>query len=183
MGSPKALLPWGRETLIEYQARALRAAGADPVVVVLGYCAGEVMPLVKGETVVVNERYTDGRASSLRTGAAALPDDSPAVIVLNVDQPRSADVLRRLMDQHTAGGVLITIPAHKGRRGHPPVLSGTLLPELRAAQEESRGLRDVIERHASEILEVEFDDPGVLLDINTPEEYEQARAQFEKVSR
>src|SRR3972149_119568 len=62
-------------------------------VAVLGHRADDVLPYVRraGAQAIVNELYAEGRATSLRVGAAALPDDTPAVLILNVDQPRPHD--------------------------------------------------------------------------------------------
>ncbi len=80
MGVPKPLLEWGGYTLIEYQLAQLKGPPVDRVVVVLGHRADEVLPYVRsaGPDVVgvINELYAEGRASSLRVGAAALPDNS-----------------------------------------------------------------------------------------------------------
>jgi molybdenum cofactor cytidylyltransferase len=180
MGTRKPLLDWGGETLIEYQARQLREAGVDPLVAVLGHEAERVAPALGG-LCVINQRYREGRATSVVAGAEALPDDTAAIVVLSVDEPRPSYVLRRLIDEHAAQGALITIPTHDGVRGHPPVFDGSLLAELRSVDESTEGLRAIYNRHEAEIFEVEFDSPVVLTGMNTPEEYERAKVYFEKV--
>jgi len=184
MGSPKPLLKWGGRTLIEYQLEQLKPPAVDRLVVVLGHRADEVRPYVHraGAQAVINELYAEGRASSLRVGAAALPEEIEAVLVLNVDQPRPRWVIERLVEEHRRGGNLITVPSFGGQRGHPPVLAGSLLPELREVREATQGLRAVVERHQAEVHEVPFDSEVVLLDINRPEEYERARASYFQTS-
>ncbi|MCH7484599.1 MAG: nucleotidyltransferase family protein [Chloroflexi bacterium] len=174
MGSPKPLLAWQGVTLIEYQITQLREAGVNDVIAVLGHHADDFLPLVttSGARAVVNERYREGRASSLRAGAAAA-EGAKTVVILSVDQPRPAAVTRRLLTEHTSG---ITVPSHHGRRGHPVVLDGSLLPELREVSEATQGLRAVIARHAAEVRDVPFDSPTVLLDLNTPADYQRAIA-------
>ena len=44
--------------------------------------------------------------------------------------------------------------------------------------EETQGLRAVLARHGHDIVEVAFDSPLVVLDINTLEEYEAAKAVY-----
>lgn len=183
MGTPKPLLDWGGEPLIQYQVRELLEAGVDDVIVVLGHRAEDVLPLVVGASPVTNEGWAEGRASSLRRGAQELTDETALVVVLNVDQPRPAAVTSRLIDEHAIRGALITLPAHEGTRGHPPVLDASLIPELLAVTEETRGLHAVIEGHEGQILQVEFHDPIVLLDLNTRDDYERAKAQMRQVSR
>ena len=180
MGVPKPLLEWGGYTLIEYQLAQLKGPPVDRVVVVLGHRADDVPPYVRSADAraVVNELYAEGRASSLRVGAAALPDDTTAVLILNVDQPRPHDVIARLIDVHRHSGSLITIPTYEEKRGHPPVLHGSLLPELREANEATQGLRAVIARHEAEVRELAFETPAVVLDLNRPQEYREARASY-----
>jgi molybdenum cofactor cytidylyltransferase len=185
MGVPKPLLEWAGETLIEYQIHQLCDAGVDNVVAVLGHSAGQVRPLAEraGASVVVNDRHAEGRASSLRAGATAIPPGAAEIAVLNVDQPRPTSVTSRLLAEHLASGALITLPTHEGRRGHPAFLCGSLLPELLTTTDADEGLRTIIHRHDTDVSEVAFDTPIVLLDINTPEEYERARTEFQKVVR
>src|SRR3989337_423109 len=134
LGRPKPLLEWGVYTLIEYQLAQLKGPPLDRVVVVLGHGADDVLPYVRsaGAQAVVNELYAEGRASSLRVGAAALPDNTSAVLILNVDQPRPHDVISRLVDVHRHSGSLITIPTYEEKPGHPPVLDGSRLPRVHA---------------------------------------------------
>lgn len=180
MGTPKPLLEWGGYTLIEYQLAQLKGTPIERVVVVLGHRADQIRPYVQraGAQAVINELYQEGRASSLRVGAAALADETEAVLVLNVDQPRPHWVIRRLVEEHRRGGGLITVPTYQGKRGHPPLLAGSLLPEMRAVQEASKGLRAVLGRHRDQVRDVPFPSPVVLLDINRPQEYQEARASY-----
>lgn len=193
MGRPKPLLPWGEGTLLDYQVAELRAAGVEDIVVVLGHNADELQPRVPpGARSVVNEAYREGRASSLRTGAGALPSSAGPIVVLSVDQPRPRSITQRLLRHHHDARALITLPAGDGKRGHPVVLSGALLPELCAAAEETKGLHGILDAHRDEIEVVHYmlvthesavGDPDfsalmVTLDINTPDDYEQALALF-----
>jgi len=186
MGTPKPLLEWGGSTLVEYQIAQLREAGADKVIVVLGYRADEVLPHVHhaGANAIINELYAEGRASSVRVAAGALPEDTGAVVLLNVDQPRPAWVTSRLLDKHRRERALITVPIFEGKRGHPVVFDARLAPELREVREATEGLRAVMQGHAAEVLEVPFDTPVVVLDMNVREEYEKAKTTyFEQVKR
>lgn len=185
MGRPKPLLPWGDRTLVAYHVAELAAAGCDPVIVVLGHEAEAILPHLDHPSVevVVNPRYDEGRASSLRAGAQAVPYDAEAVVTLSVDQPRPRDVVARLLSAHERGGVLITQPEYRGRRGHPVVLSAALLPELRQVAEETLGLRAVLRAHANETRLVPFDDPVVTVDVNTPDDLARALPLFGLASK
>ena len=180
MGSPKPLLPWGDKALVEYQVEQLLEGGASGVVVVIGHEADQVRAALRRwpVQVVQNPEYRQGRASSVRHGAAALPVYAEAAVVLNVDQPRPAEAVRGAIEGHQSGDSLITIPTYQGRGGHPTVFSQVLFPELTRVTEQNQGMREVVQRHAGRVRRVELGSPFVVLDMNTPEEYQAARAGF-----
>jgi molybdenum cofactor cytidylyltransferase len=185
MGQPKALLPWGGDTLIEYQIRELTAADVSHVIVVLGHQTDDIRTRVPPSTgsgwnlrTIVNQNYQDGRATSLRAGAATLPGGADPILVLNVDQPRPKELLRRLVEAHVASDALISRPVFGNRHGHPIVLSGSLLDELRSVDEKTQGLLGVVNAHRDEMQDVDLVDERVLVGFNTPEEYEEALTKF-----
>ncbi|MBI2765058.1 MAG: nucleotidyltransferase family protein [Chloroflexi bacterium] len=178
MGQPKALLDWNGEPLINYQVRQLREAGVDEVIVVLGHRSDDIYRVVRRADcrVMQNARYFAGRAGSLRIGAKAVNRDAEAIIILNVDQPRTASFLKQLIAAHEPS-FAATRPSSGGHSGHPVIVSGSLRQELLEATDQSDGLRGVLRRHASEIHEFASDEMSQL-DVNTPEEYEAAVRSF-----
>jgi len=180
MGQPKALLPWGDQKLVEYQIDQLRQPPVERVVVVLGHDADRIRPVVEraGAEVLVNELYKRGRASSLRAGAKALVDDTRTIVILDVDEPRPRRVIQRLIENHVRASDLITVPTFDGKRGHPTVVDGWLLPELRRVRERTEGLRGFLEQHEADVVELPFDSEVVLVGVNTPQEYEAAKAKY-----
>jgi CTP:molybdopterin cytidylyltransferase MocA len=181
MGQPKALLEWGAgQTLIEYQIDELRQPPVERVIVVLGHRAEQIRPFAEKIEceVIVNELYERGRASSVRIGARALPEDTRTIVILDVDQPRPRAVIHRLIESHIRASTMITVPTFDGQRGHPTIIDGWLLPELRRVRERTQGLRGLLEAHESDILEVPFESDIVLLGMNTPAEYEEAKARY-----
>lgn len=90
MGGPKALLRRDGSLLVEHAVRTVRAAGCDPVLVVLGAAADQVREAadLAGAELVVNRAWATGVGSSLRSGlAAAGPTTAEAVLVVPVDMP------------------------------------------------------------------------------------------------
>ena len=181
MGRPKPLLPWRGTTLIEYQVDSLFQAGISQIVVVLGHESAAVARFVDERSTrrVVNESYRNGRTGSIKTGLAAVDTDADAVLFLGVDQPRTPDLIRQIVEAHTQRNALITSPRYQGRGGHPLVFSMSLREELASTSEENQGVREVFRRHHDEVNEVEIDDPMVRLDLNTPDDYEKARAIYD----
>jgi len=178
MGQLKALLPWRNTTLLEHQLRSLLDGGVQQVVVVVGHDADRLKPIIEavdGASWTLNNDYLQGKTTSLKAGVAALAGQPISdVLLLNVDQPRDADTVRRLLERHQASSFRITIPTYGGKGGHPILIAAELFPELAEIEEESQGLKAVVRRHAEATERYELDDPSVLLDLNTPEQYQKA---------
>ncbi|HEX5370920.1 MAG TPA: nucleotidyltransferase family protein [Dehalococcoidia bacterium] len=180
MGRLKQLLPWDAEPLIAWQVRQLREAGAAEVVVVLGHAADEIRPAVPSEArVVVNEAYKQGRATSLKRGAEALPEGVEAVLILSVDQPRPSWLAQLLIERWRSEPSLIVSPRFARRFGHPILVDGSLVPELREVTDETLGLRAVIDRHVDSANSVPVSNDAVDVDLNTPDDYERAQTTFQ----
>jgi CTP:molybdopterin cytidylyltransferase MocA len=174
MGEPKALLDWGGKVLVQHQIDELTTAGCNPVVVVLGHDARRIAEAISCEgacRVVINEGYQEGRASSVRVGAEAVPDGAEAVVVASVDQPCRAGTVRALIESYRAAGGAIVVPRYEGRNGHPALFASELIGDLRAVAEASEGLRAVRRREAAGTRFLDIDDAWVRLDLNTPEDY------------
>jgi CTP:molybdopterin cytidylyltransferase MocA len=62
----------------------------------------------------------------------------------------------------------IIVPVFQGRRGHPPLFHGSLLPELLGVGEEYEGLRAVVRRRPERVLEIPWANPDILFNLNTP---------------
>jgi len=189
MGRLKALLPWRGATLLQSQLAALETAAVSPLIVVLGHRAHELRELVplpprrerRGEgslRVVVNERYAEGKSTSIVAGVGALPADAEAALIVAVDQPTEAAILQTLMEAYEAGRPRILLPSVQHRRGHPTLFDRALFPELQAITEEREGLREVMTRHEAEIRYVDVETELVRVNVNSPEEYDAAYARW-----
>ena len=179
MGQLKALLPWQGTTLLSHQLAALHTAGVGRLMVVLGHRAAELQEVLQAEKAarpsvewVVNPDYRQGKTTSIKAGLRALSAYNPqTILILNVDQPRSAETLGYLLRQHRAAAALITQPVYRGKGGHPVIVDAALMDDLRGITEETQGLRAVMERHKGFIQRVEVDTQEALWDLNTPEDY------------
>lgn len=175
MGTPKALLDWGGEPLVSYIINQLTEAGCDEVVVVLGHSADLIHRQIRRLPcrVMLNPRYHAGRSGSLRIGAKAVSRDADQILISSVDQPRPAEFLRSILDAHQPSSIA-TRPSCNGKHGHPLVVSGSLREEMMTVPDSLEGLRSILESRSSKIMDVPTDDI-CLLDLNTPEDYDEAK--------
>ena len=181
MGQPKPLLPWGDLPLVQYQVASLAEAGASPIIVVLGPNPADIAPYVRGSDTlqtIINPRYPEGKTTSIRLGVSQVRDDVDGILLLAVDQPRPADLVRRVIEEHLRSRPLITHPTYNGRGGHPIIFAGSLKQELLAITEEQQGIRELVGRHLESIQRVAVDSPIARVDLNTLEDYEKALREF-----
>ena len=181
MGRPKALLTWRGVTLVEYQVRCLIQGGASKVVVVLGHNADAVVPYVErsGAAHVVNHDYRLGKTTSIKVGLRRIDSGADAILLLAVDQPRTPEIVSTLVQSHVERDALVTSPTYKGHGAHPLVFSSLLKGELGSISEERQGVREILRAHRDDVNQVPIDDPIVRLDLNTPQEYDDALARHE----
>jgi nicotine blue oxidoreductase len=121
---PKALIERDGRLLVEHGLATLRAAGCDPVVVVLGAAADTVRIRadLTGALVVTNSDWSDGMGTSLRAGLDALATTPVrAAVVLLVDTPGVTASAVRRVSAHGSPDALVVATYH-GERGHPVLL-------------------------------------------------------------
>lgn len=178
--APKALLPWLGRPLIQYQLEQIAAVNPARIVLVTGFHADRLAPYcdaVAGIHVVENPDPARGRASSIVHGVSALPNSLTGFAIVNVDQPCAAPVLAKLISAQAESNRLIAIPRYRGKRGHPPLFANALRQEVLRVREETQGLKPVTRSHRAETAYVDIDDPGVVWNLNTPDDYRRAQQQ------
>jgi molybdenum cofactor cytidylyltransferase len=174
MGQPKQLLPVDGVPMVRRVTEAVCAAGLTQVAVVVGAHAQAVKQALTGlrVDVVVNEGWREGLSTSLRAGLGALRPEVRAVLIVLADQPAlTPGLLRALVTRYEATGAPIVAPFHQDRRGNPVLFDRSLFPELLAV-EGDRGGRVVLARHHERLERVETDDPAVMMDVDTRQDYE-----------
>jgi molybdenum cofactor cytidylyltransferase len=171
MGYPKPLLKIGEETFIA-RTTALALTVASRVVIVLGAHADRVRAAIAPDSRVLvaqNPNFKRGQLSSLKVGlATAAGEDADAVIVHLADHPLvSPFTFRALADGYGHPAHPIVVVRHRGRRGHPVIFDRSVFAELMAAPED-QGARVVVNASPERVSYVNVDDPGVVLDLDTP---------------
>ncbi len=169
MGRAKPLLEIEGSTFVQRICERMLWAGVDDLRVILGHYVEEVVAVLPADERVRwihNPDYDSGQLSSLQAGLRAGRCDRKVMMAL-VDHPTVlAETYARLLQVDGQ----IVIPTHGGRRGHPMVWGATVLDELLAGPLD-RGARAVVRKDPERVVEVAVDDPGILADVDLPEDY------------
>jgi CTP:molybdopterin cytidylyltransferase MocA len=182
MGSLKLLLPLGDEVVLERGIRLFRESGIEDVRVVVGYRSAEVIPFISKHKArwVVNRFYPEGMFSSVQAGVASLEKDIESFFVLPADVPLvRVQTLLDLLEAYREGSCPIVFPRFGDRRGHPVLLSARLAPGLLNWNGEG-GLRRFLDVCGFPSIDLEVADENVLFDLDTPADYEELRARFQR---
>jgi len=171
MGYPKPLLRIGDESFISH-TMAIVLTIASRVVIVLGAHGDSIRGAIEcgpGITIVENPNYARGQLSSLKVGLAeAIGGGADAVIVHLADHPLvTPATFRALVDEYSKTRQPIVVSRYRGRRGHPVIFDRSVFAELMAASEDE-GARVVVNADPRRVLYVDVEDPGVVLDLDTP---------------
>ena len=170
MGEFKPLLPFDGTTVIGRCIANLRAVGAAEIVVVTGHRGDEISEALRGSGVrcVHNPDYARTQMfDSLRIGLRALSEDCSVILLTPGDVPLvRPETVRALLEAR--GGFVC--PVCGGRRGHPAALDAAYRGALLDYGGEG-GLRGAVKALCIPLTEVEVDDEGMHLDLDTPEDY------------
>ena len=173
-GQPKQLLDWKGQPFVRAVAKTAREAGLAPVIVVVGANGEKVGMAVEGldVSVVKNEDWSRGQSSSIKQGVQVLNSERGvgAAIFLLVDQPQvTKSVLKALVEKHAEGLFPVVAPMVIDQRANPVLFDRVTFPDLMDLEGDVGG-RAILHKHRVEYLP--WHDDGLLLDVDTPEQYQ-----------
>jgi len=174
MGQPKMLLPWRSETVLSHVIAVFRNAGVDDICVITGGAREQVEILVAtlGVRSVHNEEYTNGEMlSSIQCGIRSLPLQTQGMLIGLGDQPQVQEgSVQKVCESYRESKSNIVVPSYQMRRGHPWLVARPLWDGLLKIKS-PRSPRDFLNDHADQIQYVNLDDPCILADLDTPDDY------------
>ena len=127
---------------------------------------------------LVNDRYiqfycapdsSQGMGSSL-ANAIGQSDDWQAALIMLGDMPYIQQAtFEAILDAYQPGNESIVVPVNNDIQGHPVLFDECYFGELSKLSGD-KGARPVIEAHSEKVVYVDVDDPGILIDIDLPED-------------
>ena len=173
MGFPKMLLTFNGRTMIENIIANISESKVDTIMVVLGAYRETLVEHI-GKLAVrycYNDNYRKGMLSSVQCGFKNLPSDYKAVLVFQGDQPLiTPNVINAVIETYLSSDKGIVIPAYKGRRGHPILISRKYNNKIQKLSP-IKGLCSLAYKFPGDVLEVDTNESGILRDFDTYEEY------------
>lgn len=170
---PKALLQLDDSNFMCEIITGMRSAGLSHIVVVLGFHAEEIRPEVPNDVeIAVNPNPEKDMLSSLLTGLGMAGEDHSGALIALVDYPLvKKTTYTALVEEHRRAPGCIISPVYDNHGGHPVIFPRVLFDELATAPL-NIGARHVVRANPEKRRFVSVDDPGIRIDINTPELYD-----------
>ena len=175
------MLSAGERSAVRRLAEVALSESLDPVVVVVGAHPGPIAHELRGLSVeiVEAEQWYEGRTASVQAGLMALPADRD-ILFWPVDHPFVADstvdtLLRACHDEPLS---VWFIPSYQGRGGHPVVWRSSVRADILDLRSDAP-LRSLLPEFGIQVHRIAVDDPGVVANVDTPEEYRAALAEWE----
>ncbi|KJS65651.1 MAG: hypothetical protein JL50_15975 [Peptococcaceae bacterium BICA1-7] len=172
MGIPKQLMDYNGKPMLRVVVENTIKAPVDEIIVVLGNEAIQAARSLEGLAVklAVNKNYAKGQSTSVRAGLELVERRARGVLFVLGDQPLvKVETIRLLVDSFKEKGG-IAAPFYNGVRGNPVLFENSLLQCADEIQGD-QGARGIIELHPGLLNRVDVNDPGVLIDIDTWEDY------------
>ncbi len=181
MGREKVLLPFGGSTSLETILRTLASEGVGDVAVVLRPDLEEAAARAReaGARVLFNPDPDGDMAESIRIGLTGISASAEAIFIWPADHP-AVDRATVAALSAAGGEAGIWIPTWRNRRGHPALLGRAHVPAVFALPP-GEGLRELWHARGEGVRELAVPDPGVIANIDTPEQYEAALRDFPSV--
>ena len=169
-GSNKLLAPMADGTPLAVAAASRLIAAVPECIAVVrpGDAALATLLAGKGLRIVECAAAEQGMGHSLAAGVTAASTADAWLIAL-ADMPSiKISTIAGLRTLLHAGSELVA-PFHAGRRGHPVGFAAGFGVALRALGGDA-GARDLLARHVSSLTHYDVDDPGILIDVDTPDD-------------
>ena len=172
MGAFKPLLPVGDKTMIEASVCSALSC-ADRAVVVLGWRGEEIREKLSERfagRLIFTENPDYASTDMIRSVRIALEaiGSCDAFFIAPADMPMISPAVYRLLAASFTEDDGILIPVTDDKRGHPPLISSRLIPDI-LAYDGTEGLRGFY--RTRKVRQFAVDDTGILKDADTPEDY------------
>ncbi|MGW0588946.1 nucleotidyltransferase family protein [Streptosporangium sp. NPDC002607] len=179
LGTPKALVEFGGERLVDRGVRVLQDGGCRPVVVVLGAAAVRV----PGAVTVHNPDWSSGMGSSLRAGLEAIPATAEHVVISLVDQPFVGPAAVERLIRAAERGASVAVATYGGARRNPVLIAREHFAEVSRLATGDAGARPFLKAHPELVVAVPCDDVADPADIDTPADLSALRARSDVAAR
>ena len=175
LGTPKQLLQFEGQSLINRLVNIVRDAGSFPITIVLGAEAAAIQAKLTDANlhVVINEEWNEGMGSSIRVGLKKMIEmdaDMDGVLILVCDQPFiKSESIQSLIQMQQSTGLPMAACFYEGIVGTPALFHQSMFSDLLKLTGDT-GAKKMMKDKMADVAKLNFE-KGVI-DIDTMEDYQ-----------
>ena len=168
--------------LINYTIKNILGSAVNEIIVVLGHEKESLETIIeknKKIKLVFNENFKSGIASSIKVGLKNISNKADAFFICLGDMPDvNQNIYNKLIKARNSYNKKlkhifkreIIIPSYEGQDGNPILFSKFMKKKLMNLKEDL-GPKEIIELNKKKILNIPFDNEGILVDFDTQENF------------
>ncbi len=175
LGSPKQLLPYQHHTLLEHTLKAAKQTQFNPIVLVLGAYAEDILTKNTEQdiNVIINESWELGISSSIALGVLKMHHLAPEttdIIIAVSDQPYiSSSIFKALVEERSTSGKKIVASHYSQTMGTPVLLNKKYFDELLLLTGNT-GAKPLLKKYPEDVATIPFELGNI--DIDTQKDYD-----------
>jgi len=179
LGTPKQLLPYQGDTLLNRLIANLKQASDFPIFLILGASSEKIIEEIGATdfSIIINENWQEGMASSIRLGIQVAQKNVPnleGIMLVVCDQPFIAVAnIQALIQLQKNTNLPIAASYYAHTLGTPALFHKSVFPDLLKLSGDV-GAKNIIQQRGTEVAKLHFEEG--LVDIDTPEDYQQLLA-------
>ena len=170
----KPFLWYRGKSFLQIAVENIKSIGLSPLVIVANELSHQkIVALKLPAKILINHHPEHGMLSSILIGLQEIESSCGGFFLCSIDYPLVLPTtFQKLLLAHQSNPDRIIKPVFNNQPGHPVVIPKNLFQALHNAPLD-QGARFVIRQWAHLTLNIAVDDPGILININTPELYYQ----------
>ncbi|MFK7777721.1 MAG: nucleotidyltransferase family protein [Gimesia sp.] len=185
MGTHKLLLSLGKETVIQRLVRALNASFVTKIIIVARKDDLLLKEHISGMNVQLIQPEIDppDMKASVQIALDSInthdrPVDEDGWLLIPADHPvLNGPLIASLYHVWENSNASILIPTFQGRKGHPAFFRWPVSKEVFQLRED-QGINALWNNHSLQPELMECNHPEILIDLDTPEDYEYVKQQY-----
>jgi molybdenum cofactor cytidylyltransferase len=175
MGQPKSLLAYQGITFLESIIKKVKLSGIEQIFVITGKHDNLIRKKINNTgqwRYLTNPHPEKGQLSSTQIALQNIPGNTDGILQILVDHPQvKLSTYKAIVNRAHIAPDRIIIPSYNGKNGHPVYFGRKYFPDLLSAPMDE-GARAVVHLHKSNVVRIPVTDPGILKDIDLPEDYQ-----------
>lgn len=180
----KLLAKFKGKTLLQHVLSNLQQSMISEIIVITGHEAEIVKNSINKFDVqcIENDQYNQGLSTSIKLGVENLTEHAEVVLICHGDMPFvSASIINQIITAYIDNAQIV-LPVYLGQKGNPLLWPKRYFRNLIQLSGDV-GAKQILKEYKDEVIHLDVDNVGILLDIDDSQTLEFVQSKFEKLTQ